>query len=163
MALALALASAGMVTTAASLPAAAQAQGARLIRSMTTQELAQAMEAIGGASRLNESPATGGLSMSLRFANGINAIAEFNCNSSVGCNGLHLIAFFPPADGMSAEQARERVLRYNWGRAAVSAGLDDTGNMFVSRYIVIDGGITYENLVSNLRVFEALSAEFATI
>jgi len=55
------------------------------------------------------------------------------------------------------------VLNFNWGRAAVSAGLDDSGNMFVSRYIVLDGGVTPQNLVANLQVFEALASEFATM
>lgn len=161
LATALALASMGMAGMAAPVPA--QAQTVRILTALTTQDLAEAMEAIGGQSRLNETPQGGGLSMTVRFASGLNAVAQFNCNNNTGCTGLHLIAYFPPGEVLTPQQALSRVLNFNWGRAAISAGLDDSGNMFVSRYIVLDGGVTPQNLVANLQVFEALASEFATM
>ena len=78
----LALASLGMAGMAAPVPA--QAQTVRILTALTTQDLAEAMEAIGGQSRLNETPQGGGLSMTVRFASGLNAVAQFNCSNNPG-------------------------------------------------------------------------------
>ncbi len=158
--LAMALSCAGMAAAVAPVPA--EAQSVRILTSLTTQELAQAMNRIGGSASLIESP-QGSVAMQLVFANGLNAQAQLSCNETVGCSGLNLIAFFTPAQQMSIAQALDRTNRYDWARAAVASGVDEQGRMYVSRYLILDGGITETNLLTNLQVFAALCEEFANL
>lgn len=156
--IALALACATMVGVTAPVPV--EAQSGRILKSLDTQDLERAMSEIGGTATLDEPLDDGDPTMKLEFSNGLIAVAEFNCNEVDGCTGLNLIAYFTRDESMSIAEAEQMTREFDWGRAAVSSGVDDRDNMFVGRYLILDHGIAYDNLVLNLQVFEALSGEF---
>ena len=146
----------------AALPATAlaQTQQMQLLQSVSTQDVELAMSRIGGQAVLEGAGENGSPTMRLTFANGIVASAQFACNQTQGCTGINLIAYFPPAETMSVEQGLLKVRRFNANFAAASAGLDVQNNLYVRRYLIFDNGITDQNLLVNLRVFESMCAQF---
>lgn len=127
----IALALACATVAGMALPTAAQTQSGRILKSVTTQDLERAMTEIGGSATMVDALEDGDPAMRIDFSNGVVASAEFNCNDTDGCTGLSLIAYFTRNEDTSIAQAQAATQQFDWGRAAISAGLDDNNNMYV--------------------------------
>ncbi len=73
------------------------------------------------------------------------------------CNGINMIATWGATDENS-DPAFINELNYSKAAVSVWTGGDSVG---VSRYLILDGGQTMENLKMNLGVFTALISELA--
>lgn len=83
----------------------------------------------------------------------IFGIYGFECDSATQrCRGADFIASFTLKDPSQAD-AVLNTLDY----AAVGDYRDDEGHVKISRYVIFDGGITQENLQTNIAVFLSLA------
>ena len=82
-------------------------------------------------------------------------IYGFECDSTEAaqrCRGADFIASFTLKDATKADSILN-MLDY----AAVSDYRDDEGHVKISRYMIFDGGVTPENLQTNITVFLSLA------
>jgi hypothetical protein len=76
------------------------------------------------------------------------------CNVDTGCYGIQFQVIFSPSDTpYTFEIANQMTTSF----AAVSVFLTDSGNISVSRYLILDHGQAFENLELNLLVFKSIS------
>ena len=68
------------------------------------------------------------------------------------CRGLEFLA------GIDSGRSTEQVSQINQAYAAVSVYKSDPETVHISRYVILDHGVTWANLLENAEVFEVLCA-----
>jgi len=133
------------------------AQSTKYLEQATLTDVQQIVSDLDGSTEIRD---LGSQKVALiTFANGIKAFAYLNCDEDA-CTGLHVFASFTRPEGTSVEEAMRKANAFDYGHDAVSAGLDDDGDYYISRYLILDGGVAYDNLLVNFAVIESLAQSF---
>lgn len=94
----------------------------------------------------------------VKAANGAGFVVQGAACTGAGatsrCQGANLVAFVPYETPAKAQAALAR-LTY----PAVTVSLDDPKSLALSRYLVLDEGISRKNLEANIRLFLAILDE----
>lgn len=144
--------------SAAAAPAQAQPQGYsanRLVRSVDLGDLKAIVESLGH--RISEEGKFGEVSVSATDTEETNYIligTACNANGVPGCQGVMMQVRFDPDESVDAES----LARANLSQAAVNTWRDPAnGTIGVTRYVVLDHGITMANLRENVNVLLSLT------
>lgn len=143
------------ILSATTLSAAAMAQDDSLVRSVTLDDLE--MVAVDEGHTVTDRDDDGS-TVSAQNEDGLtyqmNATA---CDTDKNCNGINIIVAYGFSDDTSPAGLNEADRSY----AAASVWHTDTA-IGVSRYIILDGGMTTENIKVNLRNILALAPKVLT-
>lgn len=139
-------------------PAQAQSQGysaERLVKSVDLEDLRAIVESLGHT--VSEQGKFGDVSVSATDAQETNYIligTACNANGVRGCQGVMMQVRFDPDESVDAES----LARANLSQAAVNTWRDPAnGTIGVTRYVVLDHGITMANLRENVNVLLSLT------
>ena len=137
---------------------AARAQGysaERLVKSVDLDDLKAIVESLGH--RVSEQGKFGDVSLSATDAQETNYIligTACDANGVPGCQGVMMQVRFDPDESVDAES----LARANLSQAAVNTWRDPAnGTIGVTRYVVLDHGITMANLRENVNVLLSLT------
>ncbi|RXZ65907.1 type III secretion system chaperone family protein [Pelagerythrobacter rhizovicinus] len=146
------------LASAIAAPAPVQAQGysaERLVRSVDLDDLRVVVTSLGHTVR--EERTFGDVSLSATDAEGTNYIVigtACGANGSARCQGVMMQVRFDPDETVNAES----LARANLSQAAVNTWRDPAnGTIGVTRYVVLDHGITMANLRENVNVLLSLT------
>lgn len=83
------------------------------------------------------------------------------CSEDGYCKGIELQAVFSPGEDRTYDLEMANELNVKFG--AVSIFLTDSGNISVSRYLILDFGQAPENVELNLEVFQSISGRISEL
>jgi len=90
----------------------------------------------------------------IAFPNGVIAIARrMACTGQEECKGLMLTAYLPVPDEVPAKRAEEVRRRSNLESLVATVVVNQLGEHVVKTYVILDGGITVENLAIWIGLF----------
>jgi hypothetical protein len=140
------------------------ADDSRLVRAVTLQDLEALLTVEGhevSESYLDDSDGFAPIVVATDKDSGL-IFGAFGtaCSDDVdvpACNGINFMATWTATDANSDDAM---INRLNESKAAVSVFKSET-SVGTSRYVILDGGQTMENIKVNLQVFLAITAELA--
>jgi hypothetical protein len=153
LAMSLALVSAGLVTVISAPSAHAQ-----MLSEFTPDQVRQAFSQAGLTNVTTGARGTNVTVMG-RDRSGLTLVAVLmSCADGRRCLGLEMQYVFslPPGKTPTLNSVNAFNRKYNFAKAHVSS----EGMMRLTRYLISDYGISYGNLVSNIRNFVAMPARF---
>ena len=158
LATAIAIAGAGIVAV----PAQAQGYSAeRLVKSVDLDDLEAVVASLGHT--VAEEGAFGETSLSATDPQGTSYVligTACGTNGAAGCQGVMMQVRFDPESRVTAES----LARANLSQAAVNTWRDPAdGTIGVTRYVVLDHGITMANLRENVNVLLSLTPSVVDI
>jgi len=149
---------AGLLAAGLCAPTFAQAAN-EPIKYFTAENVQAALTGLGAASVTSEKDKTGSLVVRFSVREAPFLAVLTGCKGQPGCLGLLLVIPVGLPDGKFSHQA---VNGFNevlpFGKAVRG---DDGAVVFLSRYLISDGGISEENLRANIGVFTAMPDSFA--
>jgi hypothetical protein len=130
--------------------AAAPTAPADLIETIDEATLRAALDALGAeANRLDEEARV----LRVAFPGGGVAVLRRSACEEGPCRGLLLTSLFAPPEGRDADSSRRIARRFSTSFNPASVIVNDRGEHLLKGYLMLDGGITRENLVAAISVF----------
>lgn len=138
-------------------PLAAQADPPAVIEALDDATLRGALAALGAeATALDEE------ALVLRVAfpgGGIAVLRRSGCEGET-CRGLLMTSLFSPPEGRDPETAERIARRFSASFNPASVIVNERGEHLLKSYLVLDGGVTRQNLVISLGLFALGIAQY---
>ncbi len=91
----------------------------------------------------------------IAFPDGLIGIARrMACTSEEACKGLMLTAYLPVPPDLPAAKAQEALRQFELESLVASVVVNQLGEHVVKTYVILDGGITVENLAIWIGLFD---------
>lgn len=128
-----------------------------LVTTVSFPELKLLLDEVGAASVAMGRSDAGAPFVFGQMGDGLTFGAYTVCAGPDGtdCTGLELMAVYSTAASL------EEITRIDQDYAAISLYKADDGTVRVSRYVILDNGVTWGNLVENVKVFQLLCGKVA--
>lgn len=133
----------------------------RMVRSVFQQELNEIVTS--GGHTIVETASSGDPSVTARTADGLVFLlfgTACNANGVAGCQGIMMQVRYETDERVNFE----RIAQANYTYAAIATWWDrEEGTVGFTRYVVLDGGVSFRNLQENLNVLLGVAPMSAQI
>ncbi|QIQ85939.1 YbjN domain-containing protein [Erythrobacter sp.] len=138
-------------------PLSAQAEPPAVIESLEDATLREALAALGAeATPLDEEA----LVLRVAFPGGGIAVLRRSGCEAQACRGLLMTSLFTPPEGRDPATAERIARRFSATFNPASVIVNERGEHLLKSYLVLDGGVTRENLVISLGLFALGIAQY---
>ncbi len=96
------------------------------------------------------------------FSNGLRAMLVRTACNAEDCAGLLLAGFFTPPEGRETYAIDEHVRSFNLTYNSAAAVRNDSGQYVIKSYVILNRGITLDNLAFQISVFESVMRDFSS-
>ncbi len=142
-------------------PAAAQQNppGGDLVTSFNELLLVETMTTIGG--KVREGPLSGETqTYTMEFQNGLVGFGFFAACTET-CGGLVIAASFETPEDMTADQRAKIINDFNADHAELKVFMGTDGDPLAQNYLIANGGISKQNMQTQIGVFAESAKLFA--